>query len=515
MSEHLIIIGGVAAGTKAASKARRKSPDLKITLYTDEKYVSYSACGMPYYIQGVIPTEKKLLVRSPEDFKTGENIDINLLHKVTKILPESNKVVVKNLDSGEEFEDEYTNLLIATGSSSIILPLEGVDSAKIHKLKTIEDAIKLKEAAKTAKKAVIIGGGYIGVELAEALHSLNIKTTMIELSSQILNVFDPDLAYQVQRYMEEKGVKILTNTKATGDLEEIKEADIIVMAVGVKPNVELAKDAGITIGETGAIKVNKRMQTNIDNIYAAGDCAESINMITKKNVWIPLGSTANKHGRIAAMNITGEHAEFEGVLGSAVTKIFDYSASKSGLSEKEAKDLGYECEIAIVPHRDRSGYMPNARDIIIKLIADKNTGRILGIQAIGEGDADKRVNVIAAALTGKMTVDEFMHTDLTYAPPFSPAIDPLLIAAQILQSKIKKHVISITPQELQKLSEVEVINIRNLSTDEVAKRILGGTSAKNVFLCCDKGITSYLETIKLKRKGYNNVGFVDGGTNLL
>lgn len=514
MPEHLIIIGGVAAGTKAASKARREKPGLKITLYTEEKYVSYSACGMPYYIQGIIPTHKRLLVRSPEEFKERENIDINTLHRVTKIDPENNKVTVKNLETGEEFEDEYTNLLISTGSRSIVSELEGVDSNKVYKLKTIDDAIKIKEAAKTAKTAVVVGGGYIGVEMAEAFQVLGKKTTMVERSPQILATFDPDLAYQVQRHIEEKGVKVLVNTEASGELEEIKQADIIIMAVGVRPNTELAKDAGVEIGETGAIKVNERMQTNIANIYAAGDCAESLNRITGEDTWVPLGSTANKHGRIAAMNITGEYAEFGGILGSLVVKVFDYTASKTGLSEKEAKELGLEYEIAIVPHRDRSGYMPNAKDIIIKMIAERKTGRILGLQAIGEGDPDKRVNIIASAITGNMTVYEFMHSDLTYAPPYSPAIDPLLIAAQILESKIKKQVVSISPQELQKAGGANVIDIRNMSTEELAEKILK-TTTKGVFLCCDKGMRSYLEALRLREKGCKDIGFVDGGTNLL
>jgi len=514
MQEHLIIIGGVAAGTKAASKARRENSELKITLYTEEKHISYSACGMPYYIQGIIPSEQRLLVRSPEEFRKRENIDIMALHRVTKIMPEEKRVKVENLETGEEFEDEYTNLLIATGSRSIVPQLEGIDIDRVHKLKTIEDAIRLKKAVLTAKTAAIVGGGYIGVELAEAFQHLGINTTVIERSEQILTTFDPDLAYQVQRHMEEKGVKVLVNTNATGDLPEVKDADVVVMAVGVRPNVELAKDAGIELGESGAIKVNSRMQTNVPNIYAAGDCVESLNRITGKYLWVPLGSTANKHGRIAAINITGDYAEFGGILGSMVVKVFDFTVSKTGLSEKEARELGYEYEVAIVPHRDRSGYMPNAKDIIIKMIAEKTTGRLLGLQAIGEGDADKRVNVVAAALTGGMTVDEFMHADLTYAPPYSPAIDPLLVAAQILQGKIKKEIISITPQELQKLSEVEVINIRNFSTEELAEKILK-ENRKSVFLCCDKGMNSYLQARRLKEKGCKDVGFIDGGTNLL
>lgn len=514
MQEHLIIIGGVAAGTKAASKARREKPELKITLYTDDTHVSYSACGMPYYIQGIIPTEKRLLVRSAEEFKTKENIDIRLRQRVIKIHPSANKITIKNLDTETEYEDEYTNLLIATGSRVIMPTLEGIDAGKIYKLKTIEDAVNIKNAAMKAKNAVIIGGGYIGVEIAEAFHALGLNITLYEQAEHILTLLDSDLAYQVQRHMEEKGVSIHTNTRATGDLQEIKDADIIIAAIGVRPNIELAREAGIEIGKTGAIKVNKQMRTNISNIYAAGDCAESINMVTGTPTWVPLGSTANKHGRIAAMNITGEHSEFEGILASAVVKVFDYTVSRTGLSENQAKELGLEYEIAIVPHRDRSGYMPAAKDIIIKLIAEKSTGRLLGAQVIGEGDADKRVNIVAAAITGGMTVDDFMHTDLTYAPPYSPAIDPLLVAAQILQAKIKKQITSVSPHELQKMPETEVINVKNMSSEEVVSKILA-SCAKNIFLCCDKGKTSYIELLKIKEKCCKNVGFVDGGTNLL
>ncbi|HSA06581.1 MAG TPA: FAD-dependent oxidoreductase [Candidatus Gastranaerophilales bacterium] len=547
MQEHLIIIGGVAAGTKAASKARRENSDLKISLYTDEKYVSYSACGMPYYIQGLIPTEQKLLVRSPEAFKTKENIDIYLLHKVIKIIPDENKVLVKNQQTQEEFEDKYTNLLIATGSSSFIPPIEGTDLKNVFKLKSIEDAIKIKEAVKSAKKAVIIGAGYIGLELAEAFHELGLQTTIIERLSQILGVFDLDLAFQIQTYMEkEKKIKIILNDSVIslkGDNKgsissiatqngEIIDADIAIIAVGVKPNVEIAKNAGIELGETGAIKVDSRMQTNFSNIYAAGDCAESINRITGKPVWIPLGSTANKHGRVAAINITGGYAEFKGILGSMVVKIFEYTASKTGLSEKEAKNLGIDYEIAIVSHKDKSGYMPDAEEITLKVIAEKNTGKLLGIQAIGKGDADKRVNVVAAAITAGMTVENLSEIDLTYAPPYSSAIDTLLVAAQILEDKIKKDVTGISPQNLQKFLEEKkpccVIDIRspeefeawhlkqakNISMEELEAKI-EEEKPESMLVCCDEGMTGYLQAMKLKEKGCKNVSFIDGGINYL
>lgn len=547
MQEHLIIIGGVAAGTKAASKTRRENSELKITLYTEEEYISYSACGTPYYIGNVIHDESRLQVRSPEAFKTRENIDIKLLHRVTKIISEKNRLIIKNLKTQEEFEDEYTQLLIATGSRPFVPPIEGTGLNNVFSLKSISDSVKIKQAAKSSKNAVIIGAGYIGLELAESFREIGLETAIIEMAPQVLNTFDPDLANQIKTYMEEeKGVNIILEDSVVAlrgndeeNLTEVRtksgktiKADLAVIAVGVKPNVEIAQEAGVELGESGAIKVNKRMQTNIPNIYAAGDCVESINRVTGNPVWVPLGSTANKHGRVAAINITGGYAEFKGILGSAVTKIFDYTASISGINEKTAKKHDIEYELAIVSHKDKSGYMPDANEITIKLLAEKNTGRLLGVQAIGKGDADKRVNVIAAALTAGMTVSEFLQTDLTYAPPYSPAIDPLLVAAQILEKKIKRGISSISPQDLQKYLEEKkpcaVIDIRkpeefqewhleqakNMSSEELEEKILN-SNHENILICCDEGMKSYLESLKLKEKGCKNVTFIDGGINYL
>lgn len=544
MQKHLIIIGGVAAGTKAAAKARRESPDMKITLYTESKYVSYSACGMPYYIEDLIKDEKKLIVRTPEYFKEQENINIHIKHNVTKILPKEYRVEVENLETGEKFFDEYTKLLIATGSKAFVPDVEGVNLQNIFVLKDIEDAMKIKKYLKDSKKVVIVGGGYIGLELLESFKAHDLDLTMIDRSPQILNTFDLDITSHIQKYLvEEKNINIITNEslkRLIGDhksfIKQVEtsggkliDADMVVLALGVRPNIELAIDAGIKIGKTGAIKVNERMQTNFPDIFAAGDCAETINTVTGKNVWIPLGSTANKMGRIAAINITGGYEEFKGIAGSMVVKIFDYTASKTGLSEKEAKDLGYDCVLAILTHRDKSGYMPDSKEITIKMIAEKPSGRILGVQVIGKGDADKRVNVVAAALAANMTVKEFMGIDLTYAPPYSPSIDPILVAAQILYSKLKKEVGSITPEELQKyLKEREkaaIIDIRtpsefkawhiensqNISFDDLEEKI--GQTNKETILCCDGGMESYLLALKLMEKGYQNIRFVDGGVN--
>lgn len=559
MQKHLIIIGGVAAGTKAAAKARRENSELKITLYTQGKYISYSACGMPYYIENLIKDEKRLLVRTPEYFKEKENIDIHIKHRVTKILPKESKVEVENLETGEKFYDSYSKLLIATGSRAFVPDIEGVKLKNVFVLRDIDDAVGIKKQLKKSKKAVIAGGGYIGLELLESFkgEGNDVDITMVDRSPYILNNFDSDMSSHIQNYLiEEKKLNIITNESLIkiigtpdGYVKQVEtsrgqliDADIAVLGLGVRPNVELAEDAGIEIGETGAIKVNERMQTNFPDIFAAGDCAETVNLVTGKNVWIPLGSTANKMGRVAAINITGGYEEFNGVTGSMVVKIFDYTASKTGLSEKEAKNLGYDYVLAILMHRDKSGYMPDAKDITIKMIAEKGSGKLLGVQVIGKGDADKRVNVVAAALAAKMTVKEFMGIDLTYAPPYSPAIDPVLVAAQILYSKLNKEVESITPEELQKYikkrEEGAIIDIRtpsefkswhiensknfpcglegindieHSSLKDLEEKI--GQTNREIIICCDEGMQSYLSALKLKEKGYKNIKFVDGGVD--
>ena len=390
MQDHLVIIGGVAAGTKAAAKARRESPDLKISLYTEGKFISYSACGMPYYIEDLIKDYRKLLVRSVEDFKAEENIDIYTEHKVTKILPDKKKIIVENVQNKSKFEVEYTKLLLATGAKPFVLNIEGVNLDNVFTLRHIEDGIAIKNAVAEANKAVIVGCGNIGVEMAQAFYNCGIDTTLIELANQILPYLDQEIASQVQKYLEEKGIKIIPNdgvkriirnqdNKATGietNSGKILDADIVLLAIGVRPNVEIAKEAGVEIGETGGIKINERLETNIPDIYAAGDCVEEINIITGRPTLASLGSIANKQGRIAAINITGGQAEFKGILISTVTKVFDYTVAKTGISEKEAKLYGFDYETALVPHKDKSGYYPGAEKITIKLIADKKEQKI-------------------------------------------------------------------------------------------------------------------------------------------
>lgn len=450
----IVILGGVAAGAKAAAKARRLLPDAEIDLYTDDTHVSYSACGLPYYIQGNFTDYKTLFVRSPEEFE-AQGIHIHLRSRAIKILTGTNQVLIQDLAENRAYLAEYDNLVIATGARPVMPPVDNINLKNVFTLRRIEDGIAIREKALNSRHVTIIGSGYIGIELLEAFVELGLKVTIVEFAPYILPVFDNDISKLIQQQLtsiSDNRFEILTSELVTelysNDSDEVtgfktgsgKEfnTDMVVICTGVKPNIELAVEAGIAIGETGAIKVNKHMRTNIQNIYACGDCAEKTLLIDGSKVWIPLGSTANKEGRAAAINLAGGDEDFEGVLGSAVVRCLSFTMSMTGYTEKKALQAGFQPVSTVVTKYDRVGYMPDVNNITLKLIADKTTGLLLGGQAIGAGDADKRINALTGALIGRLTVEEFTKNDLTYAPPFSPTIDPLLNAAQLLLQKIKK-----------------------------------------------------------------------------
>lgn len=448
----IVILGGVASGAKAAAKSRRMLPDAQIDLYTDDTHVSYSACGLPYYIEGNFEDYRMLLVRSPEEFEQ-KNVHIHLRNRAVKIMPYSKQVLIEDLDNNKAFLVDYDKLIIATGARPTIPPIKNVSLNNIFTLRKIEDGIAIKEKALNSKQAVIVGGGYIGIELLEALVRQNVHVTLFEYSPYIMQTFDNDMSsliYEqlmsisegrfeiypselVTEFIGENSVQFVK----TGSGREVK-TDFVIIAAGVTANVEIARDAGIAIGETGAIKVNERMQTNFEDIYACGDCVEEHLIITDTKIWLPLGANANKEGRTAAINACGGEDRFHGVLGSAVTRCLSLTMSMTGVTVSKAQQLGYEAVFVKVTKNDKVGFMPDVNNITLKLVADKNSGKLLGCQAIGAGDADKRVNVVTSALLAGMTVEDFFKNDLTYAPPYSPTIDPLLNAAQILLGKIEK-----------------------------------------------------------------------------
>lgn len=448
----IVIVGGVAAGAKAAAKSRRLLPDAEIDIYTQDTHVSYSACGLPYYIEGNFEDYRALLVRSPEEFaKSG--INVHLKHKVSKILPKTKQVLVENLDSPECSLVSYDKLILAIGARPFIPNIKHIALNNVFTLRTIEDGIAIRQKVESSQKAVIIGGGYIGIELLESCVKQGLHTTLIERNDSIMPMFDSDMSELIKTQLmsiNDGKFEIITSdnvTEMVGDNNGVTsvrtasgrdiETNLVILCAGVVPNVEIAIDAGIALGETGAIKVTKRMETNIKDIYACGDCVEELHLISNTPVWVPLGSNANKEGRCAAMNACGFDDEFPGVLASAVTRCMKLTMSMTGLTETQAQKLGYETVSATVTKYDKVGYMPDANNITLKIIADKKTKRLLGGQGVGAGDADKRINTLATALIAKLTVEEFYNNDLTYSPPFSPTIDPLLNAAQLLLSKLE------------------------------------------------------------------------------
>ncbi len=447
----IVIIGGVAAGAKAASKIKRLLPDSSVQIYTDDTHVSYSSCGIPYYVEGNFEDYQSLLVRSVDEFK-ALGIDVYLQSKVIKILEPQNQVLVCTGDSAHLVD--YDKLIIATGARPLLPKIDGIEKFNnVFTVRKIEDAINIRSKMLTSKRAVIVGSGYIGMEMLEAFAKNGLHVTVLEKNENIMSMFDSDISKLIMNRLvqyDSENYEFLTGevvSEFVGDdsVKVVKtlsgkeiQADIVVICTGVVPNIEIANDAGITIGSTGAIKVNKLMQTSVENIYACGDCAEKRHIVSGKNVWIPLGSTANKEGRCAAMNAAGVFEQFEGVLGSAVSRCLNTTMSMTGLTEKQALLAGFSPISVTIDKSDRVGYMPNVGEITLKVVADKITGMLLGAQAIGSIGADKRINALTSALLSHMTVDEYSNNDLTYSPPYSPTIDPLINAMLALRSKLSK-----------------------------------------------------------------------------
>lgn len=544
----VVVIGGVAAGPKAAARIVRLNPEAQVTVVEKGEFLSYAGCGLPYYISGDVKTQSELMetptgvVRNAAFFQKVKNFKV-LNHTTANSINPVNKTVTVTDSESNTTELDYDKLVLATGAKEIKPPLPGVELDNIFTLKGIEDAegIKNKLAQHKALDAVIVGGGLIGVEVAEALIQTGCRVTIVELLPQILTIIDPEMAAMTTKHFAAKGVKVLTGTKVEsfeGDTTVQKvitdqgeiPADMVIMSIGVRPNVELAQNAGLEIGTTGAIKVNAQMQTSNADIYAAGDCAEKTNIITNKPAYVPLGSTANKEARVAANNICGLTDAFPGILGSAVCKTFDFSVARTGLGERQARDLGYDVISCLAPAPDKPHFMPGAKPLMLKLIADRTTRKLLGAQATGMGDGDKRVNVAATALSAEMTIDQLAHLDLCYAPPFSPAMDNILTAANVLRNKIDGNMDGVNAeyvkQKIDTGADITLLDVRGPAELEVIPTLSGAVNiplgalrgkldsldkSKELIAFCKISLRGYEAALILRNAGFTNVKVMDGG----
>lgn len=538
----LLIIGSVAAGTSVGAKARRNNEDLQITIYDRDQDISYSGCGIPYFVGGEIADIDELTPRDTAFFKKRYNIDIHTRHEVESIDHARKTATIVNLVTGDKFIDTYDTLVLATGASSIVPPLPGVDHDNVFTVRNVRnaDAIRSYIEQHDPKTATIVGGGFIGLEMAEQLTYRGIQVTLVERLPQVMPPLDRDMAERVADHLKDKGVELLLGESVTAfnGTERVTEValesgksiatDLVILSVGVKPNTKLAQQIGVEMGQTGAIAVNRKMQTNLTDVYAVGDVAESFSVITGEAIYRPLGSTANKMGRIAGMVITGEAAEHRGILGTGIFKAFDLTVAQTGLTEKEAREAGYDIEVLHNIKPDRPEYM-GGKEMTIKAIADRATGRVLGAQIVGPQGVDKRIDVLATAITFKAKAEDLFHLDLAYAPPFSTTKDPVLYTGMALDNAIKKTARLMTPNELIEQvtggKSFQIIDTR--SKTQFEKSCVDGaihiplgelrTRAKELdptlptIVYCNKGVTGNAAQNVLKNLGFTDVCNLSGG----
>jgi NADPH-dependent 2,4-dienoyl-CoA reductase/sulfur reductase-like enzyme/rhodanese-related sulfurtransferase len=534
----IIIIGGVAAGTSAAAKARRNDESAEIVIYDKDSFISYSGCGMPYYIGGEVEEADKLTPRDPAFFKSKYNVDVRVLHEVLNVNVDAKKVEVKNLINGEVFNDYFDKLVLATGASAVIPPIEGVTNSNVFTLRNIVDMNRIKAYIHTVnpRNAVIIGTGFIGLEVCENLKGLGIGVTLVERLPQVTPGLDPDMAAYVEEHLKKSGVTVYTGQSAI-KIEENKVilengesivTDMIFLSIGVKPNTNLAVSMGVELGETKAIKVDHRMQTNLTDIYACGDCIEQYHIVTGKPVYRPMGSTANKTGRIAGDVITGGNLSFRGVLGTGIFQIFGLTVALTGLSEKDAVREGYDVEVCHNIKPNKPEYM-GGKEMVIKGIADRKTGRLLGTQIVGTEGVDKRIDVFVTAITYQAKVEDLFHLDLAYAPPFSTTKDPIMYTGMILDNAINQGRKLITTGQLSDMMEskekIQIVDARvstqyekdhveeavNMPHSKLREQLKKLNPNVTTITYCNKGVTGNAAQNILLNNGFKEVYNLSGG----
>lgn len=538
----ILIIGGVAGGATAATRLRRLSEENEVIIFEKGQYVSFANCGLPYHISGTIDKRDALLLQTPESLNERYNLDVRVLTEVLSINKEEKTISVKNLKTEEIYIESYDKLLLSPGAEPIKPPFEGINSDKIYTLRNIPDMDKIVEKTKNAQNFVVVGGGFIGLEVAENLIEAGKSVKLVELGNQVMAPVDFDIASFVHEKAKQKNLELLLNVGVEkfndkGETIEVflnngtyVETDAVILAIGVKPETKLAVEAGLEIGETRGILVNEFLQTSNPDIYAVGDAIEVAHFINNKKVLIPLAWPANRQGRIVADNIVlGNQYKYSGSLGSSILKFFELSVASTGLNEKTLKKFGIPYKTAIVTRGHHAGYYPGAKNMVLKLIFDEN-GKIFGAQAVGEAGVDKRIDVIATAIKGNLTVYDLPEIEITYAPPYNSAKDPVNIAGYTAENILKGDLEMVNYDEFWdfvKENNAVILDVRtskefsggaiegaiNINVDDLRENLQNLDKNKVYAIYCQVGLRGYLANRIMRNNGFRAVN-LNGGYNL-
>ena len=537
----VVIVGGVAGGATAAARIRRLDEQAEVIVFERSGYISYANCGLPYYIGGVIEDPEDLTLQTPESFWKRFRIQMKVRHEVTAIHPDRKTVSVRNLETGEDFEEAYDQLLLSPGAKPVWPELPGMGSERLFTLRTVEDTFRIKEFINQnrPKSAVMVGGGFIGLEMAENLRQLGMEVTIVQRSRQLMNPFDPDMAAFIHNEVRKHGVKLMLGHSLEGFREKNSglevllrdgvsvSADMVILAIGVTPESMLAKEAGLALGIKGSILVNDRMQTSVPDIYAVGDAVQVKHFVTGADSLIPLAGPANKQGRIAADNICGGDSRYLGSQGSSVIKVFDMTAATTGINEGSAKKAGLHVDKVILSPMSHAGYYPGGKMMTMKIIFEKETYRLLGAQIIGYEGVDKRIDVLATAIHAGLKGNQLKDLDLAYAPPYSSAKDPVNMAGfmidNLARGQLKQwhladeeklprdgSVILLDTRTAAEYNRGHVAGFRNIPVDELRERIGELEPGKPVYVICQSGLRSYIASRILAGSEYETYNFSGG-----
>ena len=540
----IVVIGGTACGPKAAARARRLDQKAKITIIEEEENLSTATCGLPYYIGGVIKNQSKLIARRPDFFKEQMNIDV--LNNTRAVAIDRKAHQVELLSLGTKTTIRYDKLVLATGGIPAVPNLEGRHLGGIFTLTKLKDAVAIRSliAPHDIKKAIIVGAGLIGIEMAENFIAQGLEVTMIEALDWVLPaMLDFEIAAPVEKHLRSKGINLILGQRVAGfegdadgwvrkvvTKDTAFEGRLVLLALGMKPNVKLAQNAGLKIGKLGGVDVNEYLETSDPDVYAGGDCVENVNLVTRQKMLAPLGSTANKHGRVIGTNVTGGRETFPGVVGTFVIKVFDFNVARVGLTEAQAKKAGFDIVTALVPSYEHATYYPGSKEILVKLIADKATGKLLGGQVVGPGDSAKRIDVLATALSFGATVDDLANLDLAYAPPYNSAMDPLHAAANVIRNKRDGLAKGLSPmavkEKIDRGEEFILLDVRTLEEwnarrieapqtkfvpiRELRARLEELPQGAEIVTFCQSSIRAYNAQRILEGAGFKDVKFLDG-----